>query len=150
MYINLQFDIVLKRFIQTQLNISYDEKDLDYKKLLTDNWKKISFTNLKKSLIVHISKQKSFLPLQIPKYKTKSSSKPPSLRRKKSKPLITGHHLPSLTVDNKSDECNKIAFSSFQNETNTELSPTSEQTSQTSPLKSDFESFSNDNKNGNQ
>jgi len=116
---------VLKRFIQAQLNISYDEKELDYKKLLTDNWKRISFTNLKKSLIVHISKQKSFLPLQIPKYKTKSSSKFPNIRRKKSKPLITGHHLPALTVDNTAEEGNKITFSSFQNETSPELSPTS-------------------------
>jgi len=148
---NAHFDIiiVLKRFIQAQLNISYDEKDVDYKKVLTDNWKKISFTNLKKSLIVHISKQKSFLPLQIPKYKTKSSSKSSNIRRKKSKPLITGHHLPALTVDNTAEECNKIAFSSFQNETSPELSPTSELTSHTSPLKSDFESFSSENKNGN-
>jgi len=124
----------LKRFIQAQLNLTYDEEEPDYKKLLTDNWKKISFTNLKKSLIVHISKQKNFLPLRIPKYYKNRNGSPrlpnSTLNKKKSGPLKTGHHLPTLTVENNCTDENKISYSSLHNDTVSNLmvsSPVSDQ-----------------------
>ncbi|ORX81277.1 hypothetical protein BCR32DRAFT_12981 [Anaeromyces robustus] len=137
---------VLKRFIQAQLNLTYDENEPDYKKILTDNWKKISFTNLKKSLIVHISKQKNFLPLRIPKYyKSKNFPKLSNavLHKKKSGPLNTGHHLPSLTVENNNSN-NEENQNSFQTNNINIDSPSNND--QNSPTKVNFIDSNDENK----
>eukprot|EP00833_Pecoramyces_ruminatium_P008734 jgi/Orpsp1_1/1182766/evm.model.c7180000082598.1 len=141
--INIKKKKVLKRFIQAQLNLTYDEDEPDYKKILTDNWKKISFTNLKKSLIVHISKQKNFLPLRIPKYcrKSKSSPKLPNatLHKKKSGPLKTGHHLPTLTIEkNYNDEVDDNETLSGLNDRMTLTTASAPESEQISPMSSGY------------